>query len=476
MANDKISSELGSANDGTSRYTSSNPTNAEPLPASLNVQGNQNKSKKQHVVLTGRAHTRTYSNKSNLNKIHGDSHLEVGVNRKPQRNTSTTSMIRKNINQHVNLKRNRSSTEVKPKFALGFDFGDHEDGWEETSSSTSPAASRPNSRPTSKSQSPIIKSQALPSPPLITELHSELPTSKKSTNPSGSTLPKGITERLLSRTPCHHTTQTSLEVATPVVNSHSSPSSPNRSAPLSSGKISLFTSNSNSNAGLSQFLFNHPASSKKSEDVKRAQSMKDLSNFLPDDEESSLLYSYQLGTYQSRTQQKQWLQRASSINEPKQLETQFVSEVGLFAGSIYEGPTLRVKSMLARTGTEYLVVRRYHDPVDNALKRIVQIPGMNWNRRIPSKSKISVDATANNSGGRYGLSQSLRSYATVRNSTSSVSISRGHKDLPGPYHDINEGDQTYLDTRNGPPDTESEEIMLLLRKLWDKSPDLSVRG
>ncbi|RKF64618.1 hypothetical protein OnM2_017038 [Erysiphe neolycopersici] len=476
MASNKISSELGSANDSTSRLTSSNRTNAEPLPATPNVQGNQNKSKKQHVALTGRAHTRNFSNRGTLNKIHGDSHIEAGGNRKPQRNASSTSLIRKNIVQHANLKRNRSSAEIKPKFALGFDFGDHEDGWEETSSSTSPAVSRSNSRPTSKSQSPMTIFQALPSPPPISELHNELPTSKKSAHPSGSTQPKGITERLLSRTPCLHTTQTSLAVATPVVNSHSSPSSPNRSAPLNNRKVSLFTSNSNSNAGLSQFLFSHYASSKKLEDVKRAQSMKDLSNFLPDDEESSLLYSYQLGTDQSRTQQKQWLQRASSIIEPKQLETQYGSEVGLFVGSTYEGPTLRVKNMLARTGTEYLVVRRYHDPVDDALKRIVQIPGMNLNRRIPSKPKKSIDATVSSSGSRYGLSQSLRSYATVRNSPSSVSISRGSKDLSGPCHDINEGDQTYLDARNGPSNTESEEIMLLLRKLWDKSPELSVRS
>ncbi|POS83573.1 hypothetical protein EPUL_005787, partial [Erysiphe pulchra] len=472
MANNKISSDLGSANDGMSRYTSSNRTNPELPPASPNVQGNQNKSKKQHVVLTGRAHTRNFSNRGTLNKTHGDSHTEVGGNRKPQRNASTTSLIRKNINQHVNLKRNRSSAEVKPKFALGFDFGDHEDGWEETSSSTSPAVSRSNSRPTSKSQSPMTKSQA-PSPPLVSEIHNGLPTSKKLVYPSGSTQPKGITERLLSRTPCHHTTQTSLAVATPVVNSHSSPSSPNRSDPLNSRRISLFTSKSNSNAGLSQFLFNYPASSKEPEDVRRAQSMKDLSNFLPDDEESSLLYSYPLGTGQSRTQQKQWLQRASSIIEPNQLDTQCGSEVGLFVGSTYEGPTLRVKSMLARTGTEYLVIRRYHDPVDDALKRIAQIPGMNRNRRIPTKPKTSIDATVSSSGSRYGLSQSLRSYATVRNSTSSGSISRGNKDLSGPCHYINEGDQKYLDTSNRPSNTESEEIMLLLRKLWDKSPDLS---
>ncbi|KAI6249176.1 hypothetical protein HI914_02926 [Erysiphe necator] len=472
MTTNKISPESGPAIDSISRCSSSNHTSTGPLPTSPNPQGNQNKTKK-HVALTARAHSRNFTNRANHSKTHADSHIEGGANRKPQRNASTLSLMRKNNNQHLHLKRNRSSAEVKPKFAVGFELGDHEDGWEETSSSTSPAASRSNSRPTSKSQSSTTNSQTLLSLPASSEIVNETSTIKKPAQPSVSTQPKGITERLLSRTPCQHTTQTSLEFATPVVNSHSSPSSPNRSVLLNNKKISLFTSNPSSNAGLSNFLFNY-STSKKVEELKRVQSMKDLSNFLPDEDES-FLHSYQLGAGQSRTQQKQWLQRASSIMEPKQLDTHYGSEVGLFAGTKFEGPIPRVKSILARTSTEYLVARRFHDPVGNALKRIAQIPGMDRNRRIPSKSKNSVDTTVNSSGSRYGLSQSLRNFTPVRNSTSSASISRGHKNLSAPCDDINDGGQTYLDVRNEPPNTESEEILSLLRKLWDKSPD-SITG
>jgi hypothetical protein len=103
----------------------------------------------------------------------------------------------------------------------------------------------------------------------------------------------------------------------------------------------------------------------------------------------------------SRTQQKLNLQRASSVMEPGQTATGGAGVVGAspligICGPGYDGGNSRdprVGKLLERTGMEYLVVRRYQNPVSRSLSRISQLPGSGKNQRIPPRNGAGVAAT-----------------------------------------------------------------------------------
>lgn len=172
---------------------------------------------------------------------------------------------------------------------------------------------------------------------------------------------------------------------------------------------------------------------------------------------------------QSRTQQKLWLQRASSNIEPQQI-TPGAAINGLsgihgglggssLVGAGYDGRDPRIKMQLERTGLEYLVVRRHQDPVGKALKRLDQLPGLENIRRIPSQSGKKGDRSS-----QYGLSQSLKE-----------SRNRGKDKTPpaGGARSSFEGqsgsqEDTGIDRAN-----EDDGVGALLRSIWEKSFDLS---
>lgn len=88
----------------------------------------------------------------------------------------------------------------------------------------------------------------------------------------------------------------------------------------------------------------------------------------------------------SRTQQKLNLQRASSSMEPSQGGGGVVgasSASPLVGGGAHDNRDPRVGKLLERTGMEYLVVRRYQNPVARSLARLQHLPGAHKARQVP---------------------------------------------------------------------------------------------
>lgn len=100
---------------------------------------------------------------------------------------------------------------------------------------------------------------------------------------------------------------------------------------------------------------------------------------------------YVVPTDMSRTQQKLNLQRASSTLETAHPHPAMAMGLGgapvaqgpLVGGSTYDTRDPRLTKLLERTGTEYLVVRRYQNPLGRSIARLAQLPGMDKIRPIP---------------------------------------------------------------------------------------------
>ncbi|KAK0641194.1 hypothetical protein B0T16DRAFT_336339 [Cercophora newfieldiana] len=99
---------------------------------------------------------------------------------------------------------------------------------------------------------------------------------------------------------------------------------------------------------------------------------------------------YVVPTDMSRTQQKLNLQRASSSLETAHPHPAMGMGLGvpvaagpLVGASGYDTRDPRLSRILERTGTEYLVVRRYQNPIARSLARLAQLPGMDKIRPIP---------------------------------------------------------------------------------------------
>lgn len=453
--------------------------------------------------------------KLNKSAAHGNdgSHTDL----QSKRNSSATN-LRKN-SSHVSLKRNRSAAEVtkrpkssnsngkekerkedkgQPTSAVHFEIGDQDDGaWEEASSSASPALSRAPSRsgPSSAklSANNSHASSPRPSRPQSPVRQEAPPPANGSRNHNADA--KIITERLLQRTPSHITTTAKMSLATalPSTSSHS-PDSPSKNTPSTSNGtahvgskedvVSRFVAGSGTPSDNSHYLQQLALS--KRDEVKRAQSMGNLtrhdssaretdeesdSALLPRSRKSSTTHAYN-PPQQSRTQQKLWLQRASSNIEPAQLAAGVgINGMGAVHGGFgstslvgagYDGKDPRIKLQLERTGLEYLVVRRHQDPIGLALKRLNQLPGAEKYRRIPPQSSHSSRKSdgGNGSVGRYGLSQSMRD-------------SRGGASSRGTtVHGSFEGDgEASLDGLSGGEGDDG--LNGVLRSMWDKSFDLS---
>ncbi|KAH8816146.1 hypothetical protein F5884DRAFT_211298 [Xylogone sp. PMI_703] len=330
------------------------------------------------------------------------------------------------------------------------------DGWEEASSTASPTLSRSgqssakpgasasNSRPHSAPQSPNAKTNT--SPPKTNNIDATAANGDRDLERERQTArhiadAKAITERLLQRTPSLNTTKMSLTTATPTSTRPNTANGLNGAGggPPFNGSagsnneplVSRFVTGSGT-PGDSSFLTSTtttqnsktPASSaghdpKPEEGPKRARSMGNLnrhSSQSSDEEDTTSVLAPRsrksshgggpIPGYhppqQSRTQQKLWLQRASSNIEPQQLPPGqsglglgglglhggigAAGLVGAVGGSSYDGRDLRVKLQLERTGLEYLVVRRYQDPVGKALRRLRVLEVFDGNRKIPSGS------------------------------------------------------------------------------------------
>ncbi|TVY68724.1 hypothetical protein LSUE1_G008381 [Lachnellula suecica] len=479
-------------------HRSSNSIHSTESPAASPPQHGTGK-KQKHVVHGGaRMHTRVPSNKSlhKLAKVEGAlSHADL---KKLTKNTSSTK-----------LKRNRSSVDVprRPKSSgsgegaprrptsVHFEIGDQEEGevedaWEEASSSASPALSRAPSRSGQSSAKPSANNSRpqspLPQSPL-SKSQSQNYTNTHSTNGGGAARSsqtadaKVITERLLNRTPSATTATTKMSLATATSSEHtpesleksqSGPSTQNSTPKTPGGEItSRFIGTSSTPSENSPLPQRLPIPDAK-DDIKRAQSMGNLTSHEPDEDSESALKprsrksstTHQQHPYnppqQSRTQQKLWLQRASSNIEPAQLSTGVaINGMGMsgastatLVGAGYDGRDPRIKQQLERTGLEYLVVRRHQDPVGLALKRLSQLPGAEKYRRIPRKGT--------NGSSSYGLSQSLRSKTTINGGRSSFEeVEQG----------VGVGSQGSVDDRG----SEDDGVNAVLRSMWERPYDLS---
>lgn len=492
---------------GGQRSTSSVHSATDSPSTSPAQQGKQKGPK--HVV-GARVHARVPSNKGlhKLTKAHGSegSHTDL---KKLGRNSSSTTSLKKN-SSHVSLKRNRSSADVskrprssheqtKRPASVHFEIGDQEpeDGWESTSAS--PALSRSASRSASnQSSAKPSANNSQPQSPIQPPSKTKAPVidgpDERSAHKADG---KVITERLLQRTPSHNTTKMSLATATPTgqpsdsVNKSQGHGTLNSTPKIGSKDELVSRFVGGSGTPNSPFLNDNrvehhkkgESRESKHEEVKRARSMGNLtqqeSSMNEDEEESALAprsrksstsHAY-IPPQQSRTQQKLWLQRASSNIEPQQI-TPGAAINGLtgihgglsgspLIGAGYDGRDPRIKIQLERTGLEYLVVRRHQDPVGKALKRLEKLPGMESNRRIPPNSAKKSGVGA----GAYGLSQSLKE---------SRKIGKDHTAVASGARSSYEGqsgsqDDTGMNNRAN----EDDGVGALLRSIWEKSFDLS---
>ncbi|KAG6001937.1 hypothetical protein E4U43_001206 [Claviceps pusilla] len=185
----------------------------------------------------------------------------------------------------------------------------------------------------------------------------------------------------------------------------------------------------------------------------------------------------------SRTQQKLNLQRASSV-----LETGHgMSGAGGMIGSSpligvggpgYDGGTSRdprIGKLLERTGMEYLVVRRYQNPIVRSLNRLSRLPGMEKTRKVqtPAGTVNSVkrghmpDATARHSRNVSMPDTRLSASKTGGTSRTNVAGSTFERD------DVSRLNQRLSGVILGGAD-EEDGINALLRNLWEKPVEFSV--
>ncbi|KLU89242.1 hypothetical protein MAPG_08216 [Magnaporthiopsis poae ATCC 64411] len=204
----------------------------------------------------------------------------------------------------------------------------------------------------------------------------------------------------------------------------------------------------------------------------------------------------------SRTQQKLNLQRASSTLEPNPHHLphhQGPAASPLVGGAGYDTRDPRVGKLLDRAGMEYMVVRRYQNPVARSLVRLSHIPGADKSRRIPlpngggpGHAKRHSDYAAVGAASR--LSQSYREQGTSRPGSSAAAVG-GISTKPGPprraWSSIRaNGANSSAETDDGGvrrlhgggeglsgaslvDGEEDDGTLALLRNMWEKNMDLS---
>jgi hypothetical protein len=177
----------------------------------------------------------------------------------------------------------------------------------------------------------------------------------------------------------------------------------------------------------------------------------------------------------SRTQQKLMLQRASSNIEPQKLVPVTLPRTGgptyLQSSIHYNGNgegrlDPRLQQQFNHVAVEYNVVRRYRNPIADALARIYQMPGMSRKTRIPkahganglTTGASSLSTSFNESGVETDGASSRRSRVSFDHDAGRGKTSRDENDFEG-GHESFESDQAR--SRN-----EAEEIC---RRLWESA-------
>lgn len=482
----------------------------------------------------GNAHTRSARRTASAaTSPETDPMKRVSSEGKLPRNGSTTSL--KKNSSHVSLKRNRSHVEVKKPKSSGqlkrsssekgiiqnkaanrtsvhFDLGNdgQDDGWTEASGSASPNLSRSGSIGGASSG----RSSAKP-PASANNSQQHSPSTSPSKSRVGADAHQ-ITTRLLQRTPSHNAPPKMSSISATATPANPSPESSNKTNSTFNGTprtgedselVSRFVDSGSGTPGDSPYMKNHtPSSPRKAhrglDESRKVQSMGNLTRHdssksnptaSDDDDEQRALaprsrkssttqHAYN-PPQQSRTQQKLWLQRASSNIEPQQMGpgasiNGLAIRVGPGASPLVgagdDGRDPRIRLQLERTGLEYLVVRRYQDPIGRALKRLDSLPGADKHQRIPHSLQghggSPRKGQAAEAQGRYGLSQSLRE-GRMRNGNGNghVSTSGARSSYEGGAG-VGTGGEGSVDSER----TEADDgVSALLRGMWEKNLDLN---
>jgi len=178
-------------------------------------------------------------------------------------------------------------------------------------------------------------------------------------------------------------------------------------------------------------------------------------------------------SHSSRTQQKLNLQRASSNMEPHQTYvappslTQGVSSTTLQGQNLQISETTRLAKQYEQACLEYAVVRRYRNPLGEALKRVDDIPSIKEMREKRMQTERPNTHAGENHGtgssGRMGLSQSLREDRRAKTNSRGegrVRFEIGSKDDSriGGHDDSNDDDED----GDGADSTDR-----LVRRIWE---------
>ncbi|KAI0142726.1 hypothetical protein GGR57DRAFT_383138 [Xylariaceae sp. FL1272] len=473
------------------------------LPMLNNNNNNSNSNSKTHrrahsdLRLTSHdTSNHQQSSHPNLASKRNRSHVEIG-----KRPKTTSNIKRSSSHKEVNKLKGQKA---QVHFDLGNDGNDDE--WVDASATASPYLSRRGSV-MSSSQSPAKPSEdekETEDDEHDTEdkrPHTPPNPDPRDSSPSRETSQHNhrITSRLLQRTPSHGAPpQMSTETAAVPPPSGSPTLAGTRSGPPSlfgtpktstlgasgpeeltsrfvNGDGSAPGSNGNRNSGY--FVPAHvPVSISRTEDLRRPRSLIDLTqnrrDSTSDDENGTALAPRSSRSRQpasqSRTQQKLNLQRASSSMEPTQVRAGAGGAgVSLLVGSSdYEDRDPRIGKLLERTGMEYLVVRRYQNPIARSIARLSHLPGAHKNQRIPKQNGANgTHSKAPSESGRLGLSQSMSDVTRSRPVTPRRSTSIRTTGARSSY-DADEERTLVHDEQGG---ANGDEIAALLRNLWDKN-------
>lgn len=423
------------------------------------------------------------------NRSHGDVH----------KHTKSSDKLKRNLGGAGGHSRPNSS-KSQVHFDLGSDGTDDEGQWVDASGSNSPHLSRKGSVNNS-AQSSLRPAMSADNsrPETPNDRRREMSTPDRERNHHQ----RYLTTRLLQRTPSYG--------APPQMTTDMAQVNPPKLSPDLAGQDSPSTLPGSNKEGLTSRFVDTPASgvtsegsfyrpsggeSHRSEDLpRRPKSMANLSRSneetnsprLAEERDDSALVpkparrSAGNPAETSRVQQKLNLQRASSAIEPGPtgpvgggITTPLIGVGGAGCdGGTSRDP--RVGKLLERTGMEYLVVRRYQNPVARSLNRRGRLPDIDKTRRIPrvntgsTNSKRSLDLPLRHS--RNVSMPDTRRPMTPMNAAS-IRTATGSSFDGDDENRLNER----LSGSSLVGSSEDDGTSTLLRNLWEKSMDLSASG